>query len=547
MRSILQDVTFLTGGYPAPYINRTSSVLQVTQREGGRKQSAAGRRSGSPAPGRSSKVRSSGQRVVDGVGAAQLPRPVHRRHRHRRRAGVVHAQRARPSTTCHRGNAIWVVNIAGVDEIRLGLTEASDLEDEMCQLRHPVRRMAQRHRLQLAASVRVSEAWACSVSGIPRPRSTSKCGTSVLGGLPFGNTPVDEIIGRSPEVYRENSREGESAVEYDLTAFVLMFEKVQVGGSFKVFRVQYDCGFAFRERHSILRDSQLRSLLSQPRLHRPGQTGAYAQSTRVPDAAPQCHGRRPCGSLRLPVDGRDSARGPARACGSATRCRGTRAPGRTTSGRGSFSCRRFRRTRRSCRGAPTTTSRAWPGRPTGKPSGDGRGVPEDVHRLPRGERPAQRVAGEHGRCTGERARAAACPAHERGRGGLRGRGIFYREATRLSAVWPGQPLVSRTRHAGLDRVLRPGSFDYPIVFNLVGGYRLSPVWGFCARLWFLWGQPSTPYDQAVSTTQRRAVYRPSRASTPNERQPTAASTFAWTAPLPWRAASEPVRWARRMS
>ena len=33
---LLQDVTFLTGGYPAPYINRTSSVLQVTQREGSR-------------------------------------------------------------------------------------------------------------------------------------------------------------------------------------------------------------------------------------------------------------------------------------------------------------------------------------------------------------------------------------------------------------------------------------------------------------------------------------------------------------------------------
>ena len=35
---LLQDVTFLTGGYPAPYINRTSSVLQVTQREGNRQQ-----------------------------------------------------------------------------------------------------------------------------------------------------------------------------------------------------------------------------------------------------------------------------------------------------------------------------------------------------------------------------------------------------------------------------------------------------------------------------------------------------------------------------
>ena len=33
---LLQDVTFLTGGYPAAYVNRTSSVLQVTQREGNR-------------------------------------------------------------------------------------------------------------------------------------------------------------------------------------------------------------------------------------------------------------------------------------------------------------------------------------------------------------------------------------------------------------------------------------------------------------------------------------------------------------------------------
>jgi len=33
---LLEDVTFLTGGYPAPYPNRLSSVLQITQREGAR-------------------------------------------------------------------------------------------------------------------------------------------------------------------------------------------------------------------------------------------------------------------------------------------------------------------------------------------------------------------------------------------------------------------------------------------------------------------------------------------------------------------------------
>ena len=33
---LIEDVTFLTGGYPAPFINRASSVLQIAQREGKR-------------------------------------------------------------------------------------------------------------------------------------------------------------------------------------------------------------------------------------------------------------------------------------------------------------------------------------------------------------------------------------------------------------------------------------------------------------------------------------------------------------------------------
>ena len=36
--ALIEDVTFLSGGYPAAYVNRTSSVLQVAQREGDREQ-----------------------------------------------------------------------------------------------------------------------------------------------------------------------------------------------------------------------------------------------------------------------------------------------------------------------------------------------------------------------------------------------------------------------------------------------------------------------------------------------------------------------------
>ena len=55
-------------------------------------------------------------------------------------------------------------------------------------------------------------------------------------------------------------------------------------------------------------------------------------------------------------------------------------------------------------------------------------------------------------------------------------------------------------------MLRPGSFDYPFVFNLLGGYRLSPKWELSARLSFLSGRPFTPYDQAVSTAERAPDY-----------------------------------------
>jgi hypothetical protein len=47
---LLQDVTFLTGGYPAPFINRTSSVLQVSSARAAARSSAGGRRSALPAP-----------------------------------------------------------------------------------------------------------------------------------------------------------------------------------------------------------------------------------------------------------------------------------------------------------------------------------------------------------------------------------------------------------------------------------------------------------------------------------------------------------------
>jgi len=98
------------------------------------------------------------------------------------------------------------------------------------------------------------------------------------------------------------------------------------------------------------------------------------------------------------------------------------------------------------------------------------------------------------------------PLTSAGKGESKGIEVFVEKRLTSKLYGQGNLSFSRTRHAGLDGVLRPGSFDYPFVFNVLGGYRLSQAWELSARLSFLSGRPFTPYDQAVSTEQRRGVY-----------------------------------------
>ena len=128
---LLQDVTFLTGGYPAPYINRTSSVLQVTQREGNRERfggwatlgfaGAGAILEGPINAGKGSWVVSARRSFLDlftnDVGFGGVP--------------VVYTLNGKAVYDLTPRDRLWVVNIAGVDEIRLGLSESTDLEDEI--------------------------------------------------------------------------------------------------------------------------------------------------------------------------------------------------------------------------------------------------------------------------------------------------------------------------------------------------------------------------------------------------------------------------------
>ena len=133
---------------------------------------------------------------------------------------------------------IWVVNIAGIDEIRLGLTESSDLEDEIANfdIRYDGWRSATGFNWQRTFGSR-------GVGLLGITHSEAKVGQQVKDlvaqGVPPPGVPPEVVIARSPVVYFEDSREGETTIKYDLTVHLPFFDTVQAGGSFKTFRIDY--------------------------------------------------------------------------------------------------------------------------------------------------------------------------------------------------------------------------------------------------------------------------------------------------------------------
>ncbi|HEY6508722.1 MAG TPA: carboxypeptidase regulatory-like domain-containing protein, partial [Vicinamibacterales bacterium] len=132
---LIQDVTFLTGGYPAPYGNRTSSVLQVSQREGSRQRTSGRATVGFAGAGavvegplgtsrRGSWVasvrRSFLDLFVDDIGIGGVP--------------AQYTFNAKVLYDLSPRDRVWIVNVSGADRVRLGLTETSDMSEELSNL-----------------------------------------------------------------------------------------------------------------------------------------------------------------------------------------------------------------------------------------------------------------------------------------------------------------------------------------------------------------------------------------------------------------------------
>jgi hypothetical protein len=97
------------------------------------------------------------------------------------------------------------------------------------------------------------------------------------------------------------------------------------------------------------------------------------------------------------------------------------------------------------------------------------------------------------------------PMTSQGTGRARGVELFLQK--KLTGALYGQVSYSfsRTRHAALDGVLRPGAYDSPHTFATILGYKLGPRWEFSTRFTYASGRPYTPPLLAESFAQNRWI------------------------------------------
>jgi hypothetical protein len=482
---LINDVTFLTGGYPSPYINRLSSVLQVAQREGDREQFRGRATVGFAGAGTILEgpiKKEKGSWVVsvrrsfldfftDDIGFGGVP--------------VNYSINAKGLYDLSPRDRIWFVNISGVDSIRIrpdGVSE--DQQTNIFNINY--------------------DGWR-SASGLNWQRLFGNSGVGLLG-LTHSEAKVGSRVGdqllNDATVYRENSREGESTIKYDLTLYAPMINKVQAGGSFKIFRLNYNATQPIGNENPYTLVPRVNNFaLVQSFLAY--QSGAYFQTSQnLTRRLSFTWGGRfdnyqyigasrfsPRVALAYRINDKLSWRAsygtyyqqPFFLFLSAYPENRGLAPIRADHYVSGFTYVFDSTTRLTLEGYYKTYSN----------------YPVAL------EYPSFSLANAGDTFA---VRNLLFPLTAAGRGRVRGIELFLER--KFSSKWFGQTNLSfqRTRHAGLDGIYRPGSFDYPYVFNAVGGYRLNPKWEFSARFVALGGRPFTPFDEPNSIAQNRPIF-----------------------------------------
>ncbi|MBL8187067.1 MAG: TonB-dependent receptor [Acidobacteria bacterium] len=500
---LIQDVNFLTGGYPAPYINRLSSVLQITQREGNRDKfsgratvgfaGAGGIAEGPINKGKGSWVVSARRSFLDyfsdDIGIGGVP--------------VNYSFNSKAVYDLNAANRIWLVNFTGIDRIRLGPIEGKPKTDDNRELENfDIRYRGWRSATGLNWQ-RVFGARGVGLLGFSHSEASVNQQVKDLLQFRLTGTNLDDIIARTPAVYRENSREGETTLKYDLTLYTPVLDKVQLGGSFKLFRIRYDAAQPFGNSDNPFAIRTDANPFTLQRNFTARQTGAYVQAS-------QNIGSR----LNFTVGGRYDNYQYISANRFSPRAGVSLRLTDKLSWRGSYgifyqqpfflflSAFPINRQLDPTRATHYVTGLAYQASNSLRMTvelyqKDYRDYPVSL------DYPAFSLANAGDTFA---VRDLLFPLISAGRG--RARGIEFFVEKKFTAKWFGQANLafSRTRHAGLDGVFRPGSFDYPVIFNAVGGYKFNQKWEFSSRVALLGGRPFTPFNETLSRQQSRGIF-----------------------------------------
>jgi hypothetical protein len=501
--SLIRNVSFLTGGHPAPFGNRVSSVMQVNLQEGSRDRvggmatvgflGAGGVLEGPLAGGKGSWVVSARRSFLDvftdDVGVGGVP--------------VIYAVNAKVVYDLTDRDRVWFVSITGKDDLRLGATASSTSEDSelaTLDIRYGGWRTAAGLNWQ-----RVFGDRSVGLLGITYSSASvdSTYKDLLRAPAPPAGSSLDDLIASAPVIFSEDSVERETTVKYDFTGVGFGWvRKVQVGGAVKRIDASYDLQqpYGYDNPYSptpggdpLALDARLTSY----------DLGGYVQGTWDLGARASLTAGGRIDHYGYTSDTRVSPR-----AGLSYRLT-DRLVWQTSAGV------YFQQT------SPVLLA-AFPGNGLVRPlradhviSGlaftpdPSLRVSVEFYDKQYREYP---VSAEYPPVTlaniGDTfdVRESLFPLRSEGKGEAIGVELAFEK--RFAGRWFGQGNVafSRTRHAGLDGVLRPGAFDYPFATNLVGGYRLNDRWELAGRASYLTGRPYTPFDEATSTAQRRGVY-----------------------------------------
>ena len=503
--NLIQDVTFLTGGYPAPFINRLSSVLQIAQKEGNRDEFGGRATLGFAGAGlvldgpikkqKGSWIVSARRSFLDifsdDIGFGGVPK--------------VYTFSSKALYDLSPKDRIWGVNITGIDSIRLGLTEDTELDEDLSgfDIRYEGWRSASGFNWQ-----RLFGANGVGLLGVSHSeaRVDSTVKDLLRNGIPDPTIPVEDVIAGGPITFQDNSREGETTLKYDLTLFGTPTGKVQAGGSYKIFNIRYDTRspLGYDGPFTVVPDVNPINLIRDFTAY---QSGGYLQVSKdFTQRLNVTFGGR-ADHYELLGETRFSPR-----VGASYRIT------EKISWRASYGqyfqqpffqfISAFPQNQNliPIRSEHYVTGFSYVASPSLRFTVEGYNKEYKDYPVST-DFPSLSLAN-----VGDTfdVRDILFPMASAGRGRVRGIEFFVEK--KFTTRWFGQANISysKARHAGLDEVRRPGAFDYPLIANFVGGYRLGRKWELGARASYLDGRPFTPFNQELSTEQRRGIFDLSR-------------------------------------